>query len=143
MSQRVLLVDDDDDVRESVEAMIRRHGVEVSAARGGREALEELQSSEPPAVMLLDLMMPEVNGWAVRAQMLADSQLSRIPVVLVSGVADVVDLGKALQADAVLQKPVHRRELYELVDAYVTPRRAEDRRSGPKADGPRRPRGHR
>jgi CheY-like chemotaxis protein len=120
MSKTVLVVDDDDDVREALEILIQQWGFDVGTAGSGREALATMRA-EQPALVLLDLTMPDMNGWAVRAEMLADPALARIPVVLLSGVADASAQSRALQTDDVLPKPVALDRLRDLLEAHLGP----------------------
>lgn len=121
MSNNVLVVDDDDDVREALEILIRQWGFDVKTAASGREALKAIRGSDPPALVLLDLTMPDMNGWAVRAEMLSDPDLAQIPVVLLSGVADAPVQSKALQTTDVLPKPVALDRLRDLLEAHLGP----------------------
>lgn len=119
MSNAVLVVDDEEDVREALAALIGRWGFEVVTAGSGREALALLRSGPAPRLLLLDLTMPDVNGWSVRADMLADPELSRIPVVLLSGVADAPLQSKVLQTEDLLSKPIDVEKLRALLHRHL------------------------
>jgi CheY-like chemotaxis protein len=80
----VLVVEDDREQRETLCAMLDFEGFDHAEAANGREALDYLDRSGAPCVVLLDLDMPVMNGWVFRAQQLADERLSRIPVVVVT-----------------------------------------------------------
>jgi len=80
----VLVVEDDREQRESLCAMLDFEGFGHAEAANGREALDYLDRSCAPCVVLLDLDMPVMNGWVFRAQQLADARLSNIPVVVVT-----------------------------------------------------------
>jgi CheY-like chemotaxis protein len=80
----VLVVEDDREQRESLCAMLDFEGFGHAEAANGREALDYLDRSGAPCVILLDLDMPVMNGWNFRAQQLADQRLSCIPVVVVT-----------------------------------------------------------
>jgi len=105
----VLVVDDENDIREAVSEVLADEGYEVLSAGDGAEALAQAREHHP-SVVLLDLMMPGMNGWEFRAAQKGDPSLSGIPVIVLSA------LGRAsgLEADAYLQKPF---ELDELLDA--------------------------
>src|SRR5690606_35888690 len=76
MKPWLLLVEDDDEAREALAGFLRRRGHVVETAEHGAAALERLQRSDrPPALILLDLMMPVMNGWELRATLLADPTL--------------------------------------------------------------------
>jgi len=103
----IMIVEDDDDIRELLAEMLGDQGYGVLTARNGRHGLDLLQGKRPPpCVVLLDLMMPVMDGWEMRAEMLAVPELASIPVVVVSGAADVQDQSDALCATRVLTKPV-------------------------------------
>jgi CheY-like chemotaxis protein len=80
----VLVVEDDREQRESLCAMLDFEGFDHAEACNGQEALDYLDRSRAPCVVLLDLDMPVMNGWVFRAQQLADGRLSSIPVVVVT-----------------------------------------------------------
>lgn len=81
---RVLVVDDDDAIREVIAEVLRDHGYDVLAAANGEQALMTLNDEPPPDLVLLDLMMPVMSGWEVLEQLQENVQLSEIPVVVVS-----------------------------------------------------------
>jgi CheY-like chemotaxis protein len=80
---RVLVVDDDPDVRERTREMISREGFQVIEARDGREALARLET-EPPDVILLDLLMPEMDGFAFLDELRKRDRLKELPVVVLT-----------------------------------------------------------
>jgi adenylate cyclase len=104
---RVLLVDDDRQTRLKLARDLEDGGYSVSQADGGRAALDMLQS-EPFDLVLLDLLMPEVDGYAVLAEMKADETMRDIPVVVVSAVESPENVEKCMQMGAkdYLTKPV-------------------------------------
>ncbi len=107
----VLVVEDDALIRDAVVELLAFEGVEAVAAGNGAEALAQLRRREvAPALILLDLMMPVMNGWQFRAAQLADPDLAAIPVVVMS--ASDPD---GLQADAVLEKPFEASVLLDAV----------------------------
>lgn len=113
----VLIVEDEDEIRELLAEMLADVGFAVSTARNGEEGLRLLRSDGAlPHLVLLDLMMPVMDGWQMRAAMLADPKLAGIPVVIVSGAADVQDGREALAAARVLTKPVKWPVLLESVE---------------------------
>jgi CheY-like chemotaxis protein len=82
---RVLVVDADYDVRESIAEVLSDNDYEPIAAANGREALRLLQNDETrPCVILLDMMMPVMDGWQFRARLQSDADLSTIPVVVLT-----------------------------------------------------------
>jgi CheY-like chemotaxis protein len=87
-AESILLVEDDSSIREELGGLLRDEGYDVVACPNGSEALALLRRIDRPCVILLDLMMPVMNGWEFRAQQCADAALARIPVVLLTGVSD-------------------------------------------------------
>jgi signal transduction histidine kinase/CheY-like chemotaxis protein len=107
----ILVVDDDATVRELVERHLQRAGFAVVTARGGQEGLRLVRELRP-AVVTLDIMMPDLDGWTVLAAIKGDPALSGTPVVLMS-IVDQKNRGYALGAADYLVKPVDRAKLVE------------------------------
>jgi CheY-like chemotaxis protein len=104
--REVLVVEDDTDLRESLSQVLRDHGFEVTPATNGREALDLLRGGVRPSVILLDLMMPELNGWQLAATLRREPGLSQIPQVVISGCMDENEQTVlALPPDDCLRKP--------------------------------------
>jgi CheY-like chemotaxis protein len=101
----VLIVEDDQDIRDTMAAVLEAQGFEVDVAGNGADALEALRAGRRPDVILLDLMMPVMDGWQFRAEQQKDPALADIPVVLVSAFAPVSHHARELGATAYLQKP--------------------------------------
>src|SRR5216684_2351169 len=80
----VLIVEDDDDLRDMMAQLLTIEGFRAVAVANGREALEHLQSAEKPDVILLDLMMPVMDGWEFRRRQKADPDLAQVPVIVLS-----------------------------------------------------------
>jgi CheY-like chemotaxis protein len=80
----VLVVDDDDAIRDVIADLLRDEGYGVICAENGQRALEALQGKNRPDVVLLDLMMPVMSGWEVLEHIQANDELSQIPIVVVS-----------------------------------------------------------
>ena len=116
----VMIVEDDDEIRELLAEMLADRGFLVSTARHGKDALELLRTKPPPNIVLLDLMMPVMDGWQMRAEMLADPKLAGIPVIIVSGAADLQDGSEMLKAARVLTKPVKWPVLLESVRDHAS-----------------------
>ena len=114
----LLVVEDDDDLREDLAELLRMKGFAVRTAANGAEALDDLRAAPKPCLILLDLMMPVMDGWRFREEQLRDQTLASLPVVVVSGVADQT---AALQAHALLRKPVKLPELLQLVGSFCQP----------------------
>ena len=114
----VLLVEDDDDLRENLEFLLTRRGFDVAAAANGREALAKIDPDNPPCLIITDLMMPVMDGWELTKQLESDPKLRNVPVILCSGVADLAKKARDLTAIAHFTKPVDLPRLYDLVRAH-------------------------
>ena len=102
----VLVVDDDDDIRESLSMILDAEGFRPATASDGGEALAWLRAHAPPCAILLDLMMPGMSGQEFRARQLDDPSLARIPTVIVSAGDNVSRVAADIGADAYLRKPL-------------------------------------
>jgi CheY-like chemotaxis protein len=114
----VLIVEDEPDVRENLALLLELKGYRVITAGDGKQALDCIAEHGPPCLILLDLMMPVMDGWQVRAALLEDPILAEIPVVVVSGVVDADDAVRDLEAVAHLRKPIDLGKLYRVVSSY-------------------------
>jgi CheY-like chemotaxis protein len=112
----VLIVEDDEDLREMMAQLLTLEGFHTATVANGREALEYLHGTGTPEVILLDLMMPVMDGWEFRRQQQADPALAPVPVIVLSA----LDQGRAstLEADAFLKKPLDFDRLLSLVRTY-------------------------
>ncbi len=115
----ILVVDDDPDIRELLELVLAMRGYDVLSARDGADALEKLESGPRPALVLLDLMLPHVDGYQVVRAMKSNPALAPIPVVIVSGDQAARDKARKGGADACLLKPVELEELVRVVRDLV------------------------
>jgi DNA-binding response OmpR family regulator len=120
MTKRVLVVDDEPNIVTSLEFLMRRAGFEVTIARDGREAVAALDRP-PPDLMLLDVMMPELDGYAVCEQVRARREWDGTRIVMLSarGRDAERDRGLSLGADAYVTKPFSTRELVEQVKGML------------------------
>ena len=118
MSDAVLVVEDDVDVRESLMLVLESEGYRTVGAANGREALDVLSGDEPVCLILLDLMMPVMDGWEFRAAQRRDPTIAGIPVIAGSAAVLTADLGARLHAAAYVRKPVPFDELLGLVAQY-------------------------
>jgi CheY-like chemotaxis protein len=112
----VLVVDDDGDIRDTLAELLESEGYEVAVAAHGEEALAYLRSAPAPRLILLDLMMPVMNGFEFRAEQLRDARLAAIPVVVIT--AGRPSNASSLNAKAVLTKPLGMFELLALVSDH-------------------------
>ena len=111
----VLIIEDDDGVSDSLAAILREEGYHVEVASNGAAALERLRQLPRPSLILLDLMMPGMDGIDFRQRQLADPELRSIPVIIVSARPDVAQRAAQLHADDYLRKPMSFQELLHVV----------------------------
>ena len=104
-SHPILVVDDDFDLRESLALLLALKGYEVMTACDGREALQTLQGGPRPCLIVLDLMMPDMDGFQFRRALLEDPTLAKIPVVLCSGHPTAPHVAQQLSVVACFEKP--------------------------------------
>src|SRR5262249_2462692 len=112
---RILLVDDSFLTRELVSMILGCHGCIVSTASNGAEALEKLRSQARPDAIVLDLLMPGMDGWAFAEELERDSQLASIPVIILSAADYDGPLAAKLKA-TFLRKPVETADLLHAVE---------------------------
>jgi phosphate regulon transcriptional regulator PhoB len=120
MAQRVLIVEDEPDIRELLVFHLEREGYQVAKARSGVEAVRLAQTS-PPDLVLLDLMLPEMDGLEVCRRLRRDPVTQAIPIVMLTARGDEVDrvLGLELGADDYVVKPFSPRELVARIRAVL------------------------
>ncbi len=120
---RVLLVEDEPDVAELIRYNLAREGYEILVAANGADAVRHLRESRAPPidVVLLDLMVPQLNGWEVCRRLKQDPDTRGIPIIMVTGRAEEGDkvLGFELGADDYVTKPFSPRELLARVRAVI------------------------
>src|SRR5689334_16886770 len=115
--QRILIVEDDADVREAMSDALGEQGYVVATSGDGRQALDWLRQNAAPDAILLDLMMPVMDGWHFLAEQRSDPLLAAIPVIVVTAFKDTARMAGA---GALLQKPVTMARLLEALDAAHT-----------------------
>lgn len=113
----ILLVDDDPDIREALAMVLEIAGHTVVAASNGAQALELLSRTPLPRVILLDLMMPVMDGWQFMEALQQDPSLMTVPVVVFSGAGQVLQEAPK-GASVVLKKPVDLKTLLSIIDRY-------------------------
>jgi CheY-like chemotaxis protein len=114
---RILAVDDDPIILRLLQVNLEMEGHEVVTAADGHEALAQMRAASPE-VVLLDVMMPELDGWQVCERIRADAELAHTPVVFLSARAQESDLARGAEvgADAYVTKPFDPLALIELVE---------------------------
>jgi CheY-like chemotaxis protein len=116
-NRTVLVVDDDSGVRELLTRSLSFEGFDVMEAANGQDALAQLRTGRRPGVIVLDLRMPVMDGWAFRVAQRADPRIARIPVVILSG-ADAHRF-QEIEAVAALEKPVSLSQLADCLHRIV------------------------
>jgi two-component system, chemotaxis family, chemotaxis protein CheY len=119
MSDRIMVIEDDPDFREALLACLEQERYDVVAATDGRAGLELLKWGIVPRVILLDLMMPVMDGWEFRRHQLADAALASIPVIVMSADPRGRRLAECGGVHAVLTKPVDFEVLREHLERLL------------------------
>ena len=117
--QHIMVVEDDETIRDSLIEYLGDKGYQTKGAADGKQALDAL-ASDPvaPCLIVLDLMMPVMDGWTFRAEQMRDPHLAQIPVVVVSAVRDVAKQVKDLGLIACLKKPIDLPKLLAIVSEH-------------------------
>ena len=113
-----MIVDDDDDMRDTIADILSAQGYEVAAFGDAGAALAALEGGRTPFLILLDLMMPGMSGWEFRAAQLKNPRLAPIPVVVVTAASTFVD-GATLPDIEILRKPFDLDTLLTVVGRYA------------------------
>jgi CheY-like chemotaxis protein len=127
----LMIVDDDDDLRDALAEIMIAQGYEVAAFADARAALAALEGGRVPFLILLDLMMPGMSGWEFRAAQLSNPRLTTIPVVVVTAANTLTDGARTLSDVETLHKPFELDTLLTVVDRYAAASRV---RSHPDGD---------
>jgi len=125
-AHRVLVVEDNDSLRESLLGLLRREGLAADGVENGREALRVLRGGYGACLILLDLMMPVMDGWTFRYEQRQDVSLADIPVAVLTATIDPEKEGRRLGAVAAFQKPLDIDRLVDMVAEHC-PRRQDSR----------------
>ncbi len=123
--KRILLVDDDADFTEATKLLLESRYYEVTVAHDGKEGLKKAQTEEPNMI-ILDVMMPEMNGYQVCAHLKADPKYRHIPILLLTAVGDAIpttsytkEMGMKIEADDYIPKPIEPIEIVERVEKLL------------------------
>ncbi|EKD40549.1 MAG: response regulator receiver protein [uncultured bacterium] len=123
--KKILLVDDDPDFVEAVRVIVESGGYDVRVAYDGQEGLEAV-AEEKPDLIVLDVMMPVMNGHAACARLKADPETAKIPIILLTAVADRVTTSTYTHRDMLeseaedyMPKPVEPAELLNLIKSWM------------------------
>jgi two-component system cell cycle response regulator DivK len=117
---RIVVMEDDDDTLEMVRFLLERAGYEVLTAKDGKQGLELARQSRP-GLILLDLAMPEMDGWSVAGELEADPEMRDIPVVALTAYTQSYDRRRALNAgcDGFIPKPMNVAEFVGQVERFL------------------------
>lgn len=115
--QSILIVEDDEMIRDSLKTILEVEGYRVQTAANGKLGLEALAKIQTPCLILLDLMMPVMDGWAFAEALKSDMVLAAIPVVMVTAYADTIP-DMADRPHGVIKKPVDINLLLSTVKRY-------------------------
>lgn len=120
MTPRILIADDDEGLRHLLRLVLSREGYEVIEAADGSEALARAYDSNP-SLVLLDVMMPGVDGYDVCRKLRSDQRTHRLPIVFVTAIDDIKQRNETLKlgADDCINKPIGPRELVNRVRSVM------------------------
>ena len=128
MAYRILVVDDEPPIVRLMEFILARQGHEMLVAVNGEEALEKVRTLKPDLV-LLDIMMPRIDGYEVARTLRADPAYSRLPIIMLSAKAQEDDIRKGMDVgvDEYITKPFSPEHLVHVVSDYLNRLHAEGR----------------
>lgn len=115
MTRHILVVDDEDDIRETVAGVLEEEGYTVERATNGAEALRAVERDRP-ALLLMDMSMPVMDGWGLAAALKAGGIV--LPIVVMTAAKDAAASAAEVAADAYLAKPFGVEELLEVVERF-------------------------
>ena len=119
-AKRILVVDDEQDLVVMISKALKYQGYEVVTANDGQEALGKAKS-ERPDLIVLDLMLPKINGYKVCGLLKKDTRYAKIPIILLTAKANAEDikLGEKIGADAYITKPYDRDALLSKIEELI------------------------
>lgn len=116
LCKTILIVEDDEGIRNALKLILEFSGYMVETAENGKVGIERLSTIETPCLILLDLMMPVMDGWAFADAMKRDMMLAAIPIVVVTAFADKAQ--SISNASRIVKKPVDMNLLLRFVEEY-------------------------
>jgi two-component system, chemotaxis family, chemotaxis protein CheY len=119
--REILVVDDDDSIREALSELLGAEGYHVVSASNGQEAVDLLQSGAVPSLIIIDLVMPVMDGREFCGALLQDPELAGIPVVLISADMRLTERIGELETAAIMTKPINIRALLETLEEHCPP----------------------
>jgi CheY-like chemotaxis protein len=120
-NKKILIIEDDIDIREALTEILADEGFEVRSAAHGADGLEALRSGFVPRLILLDLMMPVMNGWQFSAEQKKEGEFKDIPVVVISADGNLSEKVKDIAAVDCLKKPIQLLHLLDIANRYCSP----------------------
>ena len=114
----ILVVDDQSESSDAVGLLLEQQGLKVRVAHDGEEALDALHRGLRPCLVVVDLMMPKMDGWEFRQRQLSDPQFATIPVVMMSGYPNAQKAAGTLGVRTILKKPLDPSRLLALVHRH-------------------------
>jgi CheY-like chemotaxis protein len=117
----ILIIEDDNDLASTLADAVEMHGYRVGVAANGREGIELLRTGERPDAILLDMMMPVMNGWEFREAQLAMDEVASIPVIAVTADGRANEKANEISAAGVLTKPVRIANLMHEITRVAGP----------------------
>ncbi len=113
--RNILIIEDNKDIKDSLKLALELEGYNVFSAENGKEGLDRLHSMPTPCMILLDLMMPVMNGWEFMEEMNKDILYAHIPVVIVSALTEKQNAPKS---EGYIQKPIDLNNLISIVEKH-------------------------
>ena len=138
----ILVIEDDEDIRGLLASRLERMGYQVRAAASGEDGVEAA-ISEPPHLVMLDIMLPGIDGWEVARRLRANPATAAVPLVIASILEPSVELGDpddplSVEANAFLAKPFTARQVEIVIDRIVgSPAPPTTARTAPESEGSR------
>jgi DNA-binding response OmpR family regulator len=122
MRQKIVVVEDDLDTRLAIECLLENAGYEVSMFDNAHDALEQVQH-EQPALILMDVMMPTMDGFAATRALKGDVRTAAVPIVMLTALGEIEDMehGWDSGVDLYLQKPFHPQQFLDYVQTILSP----------------------
>jgi two-component system response regulator MprA len=116
----LLVVEDDADVAGTLSEFLEDEGFSVTVAQNGKQALEQLRAGLRPSAILLDLLMPEMNGWQFRMEQISDPNLRGIGTIILTAAAPPAEWMAVMAGAEVIQKPIDIDKLRSTIDRLST-----------------------
>ncbi len=117
MSKRILIIDDDPMILAILKDLLQDNGYTVQT--GKASAAIDIALNNPPDLLLLDMMMPDISGVQVAQKLRSDPRTSYIPIVAISAAARVAEMGRQADVDAILKKPFDFKQVLETIERFI------------------------